>query len=180
MAEPDLGPVVERARRGDGNAFASLVMGFDHGLRGLVHSLVGDRDVMDDVLQETYLRAFRSLHRFRGEAPFKAWLYRIAYNCAMDELRGRQRRPVPAEPVDRPAPGADPGERAAARDSVHAALMTLSPENRAAILLVDWQDLDYADAAKVLGIRQGTLASRLSRARPLLRTALEEGARAHD
>ncbi|GAA4422547.1 RNA polymerase sigma factor [Actinokineospora soli] len=118
--------------------------------------------------------------RFRGEAPFKAWLYRIAYNCAMDELRSRKRRAVPAEPVDRASPATDPGERAADRDAVHAALMTLSPENRAAVLLVDWQDLDYADAAKVLGVRPGTLASRLSRARPLLRAALAEGARAHD
>ena len=106
----DLDPrIVRRARRGDQRAFAQLVRHYDDGLRALAFRLLGDRDRMDDALQEAYVNAFRALPGFRGEAELGTWLYRIAYNACVDELR-RDRRVVPLDAVRErsdPRPGAD-------------------------------------------------------------------------
>ncbi|MQA17780.1 MAG: sigma-70 family RNA polymerase sigma factor, partial [Pseudonocardiaceae bacterium] len=106
--------LVARARDGDVDAFYSLIIRNDRGLRGLAFRLLGDRDAMDDALQESYLKAFRALPRFSGDAAFKSWLYRIVYNTCLDELRrNRKMGIVPIESAsDRPDGRADPGDRA--------------------------------------------------------------------
>ena len=179
LSERELGRAAALARAGDDRAFAALVRHFDPPLRALAFRLLGDRDLMDDVLQEAYVKAYRALPRFRGEAALGTWLYRVTYNACMDELR-RMRRGAAAElPLSaaerRPAPGADPGERVAERDALEAALAALAPEERAAVLLVDRDGLPYARAAEVMGVPPGTVASRLSRARAALRAALGAG-----
>jgi RNA polymerase sigma-70 factor (ECF subfamily) len=155
-------------------AFWSLVQPYDRGLRALAYRLVGDRDLMDDVLQEAYLRAFRALPSLRGREAVGSWLYRIVYNASMDQLRKRQRaRQVPLEDVpDRADPGPDPGEIAAGRRDLAAALDALPPQMRAAVLLVDAEGLSYEEAGAIIGVPKGTVASRLSRAREVLRRAL--------
>jgi RNA polymerase sigma-70 factor (ECF subfamily) len=161
---------VTRARRGDEAAFAALVRHYDPGLRALAFRLLGDRTRMDDALQEAYVGAYRALPRFRGDASLGTWLYRIAYNACLDELR-RTRDVVPLERVrDRAAGGGDPVDGLALRE----ALAELPVEDRAAVLLVDAQGFDYRSAAEVLGIPAGTVASRLNRARAALRRALQE------
>jgi RNA polymerase sigma-70 factor (ECF subfamily) len=168
--------VVARARRGDQDAFALIVGHYDRRLRALAFRLLGDRDRMDDVLQEVYVKAFRSLPRFKGTAALGTWLYRITYNACLDDLR---RRPAPAataeydETYPDPAPG--PADIAVRRQDLAAALDRLPPDQRTAVLLVDAYGLDYDAAAEVLGVRAGTVGSRLSRARTVLRTALGEG-----
>ena len=144
----------------------------DRPLRALAFRLLGDREAMDDVLQEAYAKAFRALPRFRGEATAGTWLYRIVYNACLDQLR-RERRPaeLPLETAA-PASAPDPVESAARREALAAALAALVPDQRAAVLLVDAEGFDYPAAARVLGVRVGTLASRLSRARASLRRAL--------
>jgi RNA polymerase sigma-70 factor (ECF subfamily) len=170
--------VVARARGGDSDAFAEIVGHYDHRLRALAYRLLGDRDRMDDVLQEVYVKAFRSLPRFRGQAALGTWLYRIAYNACLDDLR---RRPAlaPASFDDEWArsaadPAAGPADVAVRRGDLAAALDRLPPDQRTAVLLVDAYGLDYGDAAEVLGVPAGTIGSRLSRARAVLRSALEE------
>jgi RNA polymerase sigma-70 factor (ECF subfamily) len=161
----------------DPDAFLTLVSGHDRALRGLVYRLVGDRDVMDDVLQETYLRAYRGRESFRAEASIGTWLYRIAYNASMDELRRRGRHPTVAldETFDTPSTTLGPAELATLRGDLAAALDLLPPGQRAAVLLVDAEGLDYAAAAAVLGVAPGTVGSRVSRARAVLRLALNPG-----
>jgi RNA polymerase sigma-70 factor (ECF subfamily) len=164
--------VVARARRGDQDAFARIVGHYDHRLRALAFRLLGDRDRMDDVLQDVYVKAFRALPRFKGASALGTWLYRITYNACMDDLR---RRPaLEAVQYDDTAadPGAGPAETAVRRRDLAAALAALPPDQRAAVLLVDAYGLDYADAAEVLGVRSGTIGSRVSRARAVLRDAL--------
>jgi RNA polymerase sigma-70 factor (ECF subfamily) len=167
---------------GEIDPFTALVRRHDEGLRGLAYRLLGDRDTMDDVLQETYVSAFKALPRFRGDSDLATWLYRIAYNACLDELR-RRKTVVPLERVaDRPDPAPGPAERTATAQILAQALAALAPEDRAAVLLVDAQGFDYAAAAEILGIPAGTVASRLNRARTLLRRVLhvpgEEGASA--
>lgn len=172
-------PVVARARQGDQEAFAQIVGHYDHRLRALAFRLLGDRDRMDDVLQEAYVKAFRALPRFKGDSALGTWLYRIAYNACIDDLR---RRPT-ADPLrlddDRAGslvdPTSGPAEIAVQRCDLAAAMDRLPPDQRAAVLLVDAYGMDYADAGAVLGVRAGTIGSRLSRARTVLRAALDPG-----
>lgn len=154
--------------------FCRMIDQFDRGLRGLAYRLLGDRDQMDDALQETYLKAFRSLGSFSGQSPFGAWLYRIAYNVCMDQLRRRSRAvhlPLNEEAghagIDR-----DPSDIAAERHDLARALTSLPVEQRAVVLLVDAEGMDYREASLILGIPPGTVGSRLSRARSALRTVL--------
>jgi RNA polymerase sigma-70 factor (ECF subfamily) len=164
--------VIERARRGDQEAFAAVIRYYDPGLRALAFRLLGDRDLMDDVLQDAYVKAFKGLPRFRRESKLGTWLYRIAYNAAMDELRRARRGEELTLEAEPSGPNGDPGDVVAARSDLARALATLPPEERAAVLLVDAQGFDYRESARILGIPQGTVASRLNRARGSLRTAL--------
>ena len=167
--------VVARARRGDHDAFAGVVDHYDHRLRALAFRLLGDRDRMDDVLQEVYVKAFRSLPRFKGDAALGTWLYRITYNACMDDLR-RQPALAPAGYEDTIAdPAAGPADVAVRRQDLAAALGRLPPDQRTAVLLVDAYGLGYADAAEVLGVAAGTVGSRVSRGRAALRAALTTG-----
>lgn len=170
--------VVERARRGDQEAFAAVIKHYDPGLRALAYRLLGDRDWMDDALQEAYVKAFRGLPRFQRRARLGTWLYRIVYNTCLDELRKARRAVhVPLdENAEQPGGSPDPGDVAAGRGDLARALAGLPPQERAAVLLVDAQGFDYRDAGRILGVPEGTVASRLNRARAALRTALGDAA----
>jgi RNA polymerase sigma-70 factor (ECF subfamily) len=171
----DLDPrILRRARRGDQRAFAQLVRHYDDGLRALAYRLLGDRDRMDDALQEAYVDAFRSLPGFRGDSELGTWLYRIAYNACVDELR-RTRTVVPLDSVrERADRASGPDERVATGGDLGTALAALAPEDRASVLLVDAQGFDYRSAAEILGVPEGTVASRLNRARAALRRHLDD------
>ena len=172
--------VLERARRGDQEAFAAVIRHYDPGLRALAYRLLGDRDRMDDALQEAYVKAFRNLSSFRGESRLGTWLYRIVYNTCLDELtRSKRVVQLPLEEAsDPPDARTDLAEAVADRSGLAEALAALTPEERAAVFLVDAQGFDYRSAGKVLGVPEGTVASRLNRARAGLRRALgEQGVR---
>ena len=182
--------VLDRARAGDQRAFTELVRHYDHRLRALAYRLLGDRAAMDDALQEAYVKAFRALPGFRGEAGLGTWLYQITYRACVDlQRREGRHRAGPLDPSDPAGHAAgpeaaagssgastvDPAATATARTDLQRALAALPVDQRAAVLLVDAEGLDYDDAASVLGVAPGTIASRLSRARAALRTALAEG-----
>ena len=167
--------IIGRARRGDDHAFALIVRHYDDGLRALAYRLLGDRSRMDDALQEAYVRAYRALPSFRGDSSLGTWLYRIAYRTCLDELDRSRRVVVPLEHVrERPDPQRSVAENIADRSALAAALAELAPEDRAAVLLVDAQGFDYRSAASVLDVPEGTIASRLNRARAALRRTLDD------
>ena len=132
---------------------------------------------MDDALQEAYVRAFRALPRFRGDARMGTWLFRITYNACLDELaRGRKVTHVTLDELVEQASGEpQPGEALAHRSEMAAALRALPADERAVVFLVDVHGYDYARAAELVGVPVGTVASRLSRARHSLRHALRRG-----
>jgi RNA polymerase sigma-70 factor (ECF subfamily) len=177
-AGDEIDDLVRLAAQGDGPAFSALIQRHDRQLRALSYHVLGDREAMDDVLQDAYLKAFRALPEFRGESALGTWLYRVVYNACLDELRRSKHRErvlslSEAPERHRPPPG-DPREQVEHASVVRDALKALSPEERAAVWLVDAVGLSYHVAAEALGIREGTLASRLNRARAALRERLAD------
>jgi len=173
---PELVPaVIEQAKRGDEGAFEAIVRHYDPGLRALAFRLLGDRELMDDALQEAYVRAFRALPRFRGESKLSTWLYRIVYNACLDQLEAAKR--IATLPLDQIGERRDLRagvvELVTERGDLAAALGALSHADRGAVLMVDAHGFSYGDAAAALGVPEGTIASRLNRARALLRDALQ-------
>ena len=163
--------LLEQARRGDPRAFVELIRGFDHGFRRVAYRLLGDRHDLDDVLQEAYAKAFAALPRFRGDSTLRTWLYRIVYTTCLDQLKRRRLEPTSLRPeLVEAAP--DPADLVATRSVLAEALARLAPVERAAVLLVDAEGLSYDEAAAVVGVAPGTIASRLSRARASLRRSL--------
>jgi RNA polymerase sigma-70 factor (ECF subfamily) len=154
--------------------FEAQLRTHDRSVRSMVYRLVGDE--VDDVLQQAYLKAFRELVTFRGDSSFGTWLHRIAYTTALDHLRSRRRRDAMTRWL-RPVPqAADPMESVVDHITLDRALATLPTDQRVALLLIDGQGMSYDDAAGVLGVAAGTVASRLSRARAAVRAELSRGA----
>ncbi|MFV0526823.1 MAG: RNA polymerase sigma factor [Acidimicrobiales bacterium] len=155
--------------------FSRLLIEADPQMRALAYSILRDRDEMDDALQIAYLKAFREFGSFEGRSRFSTWLHSIVYRTCIDEIRRRGR----FEPTDFGQVAyhdelvvSDSTNRIGDRDTVEAALDRLSPDQRAAVVLVDMQGFTFADAADIVGVPVGTLASRVSRARAALRSTL--------
>jgi len=168
--------LVQRVRAGDTRAFPELVRTHDERLRGLAYKLLaGDHHRMDDAMQNAYVQAYRSIDRFRADADLGTWLYRIVYNACLDELRRAKRRPEPVDSTlwERPSGRAGPERAVHAADSVLRALAALPDDQRVTVVLVDGEGFDHQEAAEILGVAAGTIASRLSRARATMREVLE-------
>ncbi len=148
-------------------------------LYALAFRLVGNADDASDVVQEAYLRAYRSIRKFRGDASFRTWTYRITANCAATLLTRRSRtRQVELDeelPLVDPRPERDPQAAASASDDRHRLVGALGelPENlRLVVVLRDVYDLPHEDIAKELGISLAAAKVRLHRARRRLREQL--------
>lgn len=179
MAEPKNAQLVERAQRGEMDAFAELVRRFQQRSYRTARAMMGNHGDADDVTQESFLRAYRGLPRFDGRADFGTWLHRIVINTALNQLRRRRRgaqHTASAEAGARVAePGPDPLAQAESRERavvVMAALEALSPTLRATLILATVEDMAYKDIAETLGVPAGTVAWRINQARRLLRERL--------
>ena len=175
----DMAELVTAARDGDRSAFDELVRITYGDMYTLAYRLTGDEEDARDVIQDAYLRAYRGLSRFRGDARFTTWMYRITANCASSHLAKRTRSrhdELDAEsPLVDARPEHDPELRAAAgfeRDRVAAALQELPPRLRSVIVLRDIYDLPHEAIATELGISEAAAKVRLHRARRRLRDRL--------
>ncbi len=167
--------LAQRARQGDHEAFAAIVARHDHRLRALAYRYLHDKERVEDALQDAYLKAFRNIDRYRGDAEVGTWLYRITTNVCLDHLRRERpwsRRVCTAEDVDVAGSESGPAERATDRSLLARALDVLPPDVRAAVVLVDGYGFDYAGASELLGVAPGTVGSRLNRGRRRLRGSL--------
>jgi RNA polymerase sigma-70 factor (ECF subfamily) len=158
------------ARRGNADAFLGLVQPHQRRLQSLAYRLLESSEDTLDVMQEVYLSAYRGLPKFRGDADLSTWLYRITYNACLAHIT--RRRPAENQSADHEPACADYAEDVAARMDLAAALSALPPEQRALVLLIDRDGLDYRSAATALGLPLGTVSSRLALARRRLRAAL--------
>ena len=166
------GAVLRRAQRGDHGAFHEIVDHYEGRLRVLAYHLLRDADLMNDALQDTFVKAWGGLPAFRGDAVLGTWLHQICYRICLDYLRRQKVRPAGVELDDDLADPTDDVDGLTLRDQVSAALGRLPVEQRAVLLLVDREGYDYGTVAEALEVPVGTVASRLSLARAAMRRAL--------
>jgi RNA polymerase sigma-70 factor (ECF subfamily) len=175
----ELEALVGAARDGDHEAFEQLVRATYADTYTLAYRLTGDEEDARDVVQESYLRAYKGLKRFRGDAQFTTWLYRITANCASTHLTRRSKHRhdelLDDAPIADSNPELDPqarAEAAATRHRLDAALRALPPRLRAVVVLRDVYDLPHEAIAAELGISESAAKVRLHRARKKLREQL--------
>lgn len=171
--------ILRRAQQGDSEAFRLLVEAYQTQVYRLALRMCGEA-AADDVTQEAFLAAWRALPEFRGTCRFSTWLYRLTTNAAIDCLRRekRHRDTDDLDGVDLPDGGDTPqetAERSETRNAVRAALYRLTDEHREVLLLRYMQELDYGEIARALRISEGTVKSRINRAKARLKELLSGG-----
>lgn len=179
--------VVARARDGDMDAYRTLVERHARGIFGLAWRMTGSEQDAEDIVQETLLKAYRSLHRYESRSGFGTWLHRIAANCALDHIRARQRRlerqaaPPPGvdttfDPIES-APALDPSPDRLAmsgevRRRLQGAMGLLTPNERAAFVLRHCEEVPIEEIGRLLGLRENATKQSIFRAVRKLRRAL--------
>lgn len=178
--------LIELARRGDFGAFEALVVQTESKIYGHLLRMVGNEDDARDLLQESYLNAYRNMSSFKGESRFSTWLYRIATNQALMLLRKKTPETTNIDEIRIPSHeelkarnmsdwAINPKEailRKEVRLQVEAAIKKLPPSYKAVVLLRDIEEMSTAETARVLGVSEGAVKTRLHRARVYLRELL--------
>jgi RNA polymerase sigma-70 factor (ECF subfamily) len=190
MADADIdAQLVERAKRGDTSAFEMLVVKYQRRIERLISRMVRDADLVQDVAQETFIRAYRALPQFRGESAFYTWLYRIAINTAKKALVELKRDPLVSEGSlmrsdesdetsrveNELSDGETPEALLASKEiaaAVNAAIEALSEDLRQAITLREIEGLSYEEISDVMNCPIGTVRSRIFRAREAIAARL--------
>jgi len=173
--------VINAVLDGDVNAYEYLVKAYEKNVYNLALKMVGNSEDAYDMSQEAFIKAYNSLHSFRGDSKFSVWLYRIVSNVCLDYLRARNRKATVSLSVEN-----DDGEdveldiadeanspqalldRSLTRDAVRRGLQSLPPEHREILLLREIQGMSYEEIADTLDLEVGTVKSRIFRARKKL------------
>ncbi len=180
--------LVARSQLGDAESFNQLVLRWERPIYALAYRVIGRDEDARDVCQETFLRAFRALPGFRGQAKFSSWLYRIALNLCRDWIRRQRRAPVSQMPE-----GVDEGEFAAGNGPsesvedlvarrqlsgvVEAAMETLPEEQRTAIILKEYHGMTFQEIADLQSCPLSTVKTRLYQGLTVLRKRLDDDGR---
>ena len=187
-AEPGDHDLVERCQRGDLDAYEVLVHRYRQRVYGHIYGMVRHEQDATDLCQETFVKAWHAIRGFQRTAGFYTWLYRIATNLCVDRARQRARRQwvtyeEAVDPETNPDVDLPPSQQASPTEDVKrrelgrlidAAVLELSPEHRAVIQLREYEGLEYAEIATVVGCSIGTVMSRLHYARKHLQKLLRD------
>jgi RNA polymerase sigma-70 factor (ECF subfamily) len=190
MSAPDAdAPLIERVKLGDKRAFEMLVVKYQRRIERLIGRMVRDVDLVPDIAQETFIRAYRALPQFRGDSAFYTWLYRIAVNTAKKALMELKRDPLISESAfsarddddetsrveNELSDGETPDAVLASKEiaaTVNAAIEALSEDLRQAITLREIEGLSYEEIAEAMNCPIGTVRSRIFRAREAIAARL--------
>jgi RNA polymerase sigma-70 factor (ECF subfamily) len=188
VAQDDIA-LVRRCQKGDTLAFEQLVIKYRSKVFSMIYGMVQNEQDAWDLAQEGFIKAWRSIHRFKGQASFYTWLYRIVTNVAIDSLRRKGFKKTAefdddiaaneVAPGSKTVPTPDPMphhglEREEIRQRIEQAISKLSPEHRAVIVMKEIEELQYNEIAEALGCSIGTVMSRLFYARKKLQTLLKD------
>ena len=175
--------LVVRSKDGDLHAFNFIVQRYQSQVLNLSARIIGDRGRAEDVTQETFISAYQAIGRFRG-GSLRAWLMRIAANASRDSLRGSRRRPEQSldeslespsfQPASAEASPEEHAERSELNAELQKAILALSDDQRAVLVLIDVQGFSYEETTESVGASIGTVKSRLNRARRRVRDILME------
>lgn len=177
MTEINEKEIIERVLGGDTEAFSELVTRYEKTVYNLALRMVGDRSDAADMAQEAFVKAWTNLPSYRGESKFSAWLYRITTNVCLDFLRHKSRRPQVSlstsdddeeRQLDIPDPKSMPEEllmKKLGMEAVHRGLERLPPKHRQILVMRELGGLSYSEIAAQLSLEEGTVKSRIFRAR---------------
>ena len=179
---------IRRLKRRDEQAFTEMVRDYQDRVFAIVYRMVGDRAEAEDVAQEVFVTVFKSIDSFRGESKFSTWLFRIATNHTKNRLKYLARRHHKKKssiddeyeremktPLSEISPRPDRlAEGAEMERVIKEALAALDEDQRAILVFRDIEQLSYAEIADILGVREGTVKSRLFRARAALQQKINE------
>ena len=172
--------IIRSVLRGNVNDFEKLVTAYEKNVYNIALRMVGDPEDAADMTQETFIKAYRALSSFRGDSKFSSWLYRIASNVCLDFLRSRSRHPQVSlstvdedgqAPVELPDMRQNPEEQLMKKlgmEAVRRGLEQLPEQQRQILVLRELGGLSYAELAQTLGLEEGTVKSRIFRARKRL------------
>lgn len=187
MSERDIdAALVARVQQGDKQAFDLLVIKYQRKIQRMLSRMLRDQSEIDDVMQETFIKAYRAIPQFRGESAFYTWLYRIAINCARNWMTSNGRRPsAPSanqssdgetfDEIDNLTDNNTPESALATQEiveTVNAAIQQLPEDLRSAIVLREIDGLSYEEIAQAMDCPIGTVRSRIFRAREAIATKL--------
>lgn len=184
MTEVSEKKIIEKVLGGDANAFEELVLKYEKTVYNLALRMVGDRDDASDMTQEAFIKAYGSLSSFRGDSKFSVWIYRITTNVCLDFLRSKSRKQQVSLTVsdddedaqlDIPDPKADPEQQLIKKismQSVEEGLKTLPDKQRQILVMRELGGMSYAEIGAALSLEEGTVKSRIFRARKRLCTFL--------
>lgn len=178
--------LIEAFRKGDEKAFEEIVRRYHRQVANIIYLTLGNREEVDDLSQEVFVRVFRSLERFEYDSSLYSWIYRIAVNLCIDEIRKKRIRKL--IPLDFFTESKLEGEKKSKsvvtasdellhkekEEIIRGALAKLSPLHRTVILLREYQDMSYGEISKTLHISQQAVKSRIFRAREELRELLKD------
>ncbi len=176
--------LVRSAASGDAGAFEKLVRDNQRNVYSLAFKLTGSEQDALDASQDAFLKAYQNLKSFRGEARLSVWLYRLTYNASMDIIKKSRRGTLVPMPTDEegaemelPDDAPTPDEQAERREdlaAVREAVLALDEEKRKILIMREYREMSYSDIAASLGIEEGTVKSRLARARMALAENLKK------
>jgi RNA polymerase sigma-70 factor, ECF subfamily len=191
LAQPDVSELdlVKRCQAGDTEAFDELVARYRTGVFSMIYNMVHNEQDAWDLAQDSFVKAWKSIKRFRGRSSFYTWLYRIVMNVTIDWVRKKQVKPAAEfndatqlkeiDPASKTVPKADAlpyetMERSEIRERIDQAVAQLTPEHRAVILMKEIEEMQYHEIAEALGCSIGTVMSRLFYARKKLQNLLRD------
>lgn len=180
--------IVERVKAGNVGAFDQLVQKYREQIFAVIYNMTSNREDASDLTQETFIKAFRAIGRFKGKSSFFTWIYRIAINTTMTFLKKRSRRRfISYENIDEEATGAEILERLTAsnrsekgaliselQEKLNDALQKLSPKHRTVVILHEIEGIDHAQIAEITRSTTGTVRSRLHYAKQQLQSYLQD------
>ncbi len=180
--------VVQRVQAGNVGAFDQLVQKYRESIFAVIYNMTSNREDASDLTQETFIKAFRAVGRFKGKSSFFTWIYRIAVNTTMTFLKKRNRRRyISYENIDEEASGAEIVERLTAKnrsekgallselqEKLNDALQKLSPKHRTVVILHEIEGLEHAQIAEITRTTVGTVRSRLHYAKQQLQSYLQD------